>query len=139
MDFAGFTLFPSQMRRTIAQPEEQRIIGEILEAFGLTDRLPPHNKLRVELENPVPPGMPLWRAHETWNESYFPNVGTPEGFPRQGDAALCPAGLVKISVECIERETPGMGSHFGFGGVYLSLLVSVPECIVWDVRGEAAK
>lgn len=139
MDFAGFTLFPSHVRRTIAPPEEQRIIGEALERFGLLDRLPPHQKLRIELENPVAEGTPLWRAHGTWNEGYFPGIGTPEGFPRQENGALCPAGLVKVSVECIERETPGMGSHFGFEGLYLSVLVCVPERLIWDVRGEPAR
>lgn len=84
-------------------------------------------------------GTQLWRAHGTWNESYFPDIGTPKGFPRQENEALCPAGLVKVSVECIERETPGMGSHFGFEGFYLSVLVSIPERIIWDVRGEPAK
>jgi hypothetical protein len=139
MDFAGFTLFPSQVRRTIAQPEEQRVVGEVLERFGLVDRLPAHKKLRVELENSVTEGTQLWRAHGTWNESYFPDIGTPEGFPRQTTEARCPAGLVKVSVECIERETPGMGSHFGFEGFYLSALISIPERIIWDVRGEPAK
>ena len=139
MDFAGFTLFPSTMRRTVAQPDEQRVVGEALERFGLIDRLPPHKKLRVELENPVSAGTQLWRAHETWNECYFPNIATAKGFPRQDNDALCPAGLVKVSVECIERETPGMGSHFGFEGYYLSMLVSIPERIIWDVRGEPAK
>lgn len=138
MDFAGFTLFPSHMRRTIAMPEEQRRVGEILEQFELIGRLPPYNCLRVELENSVAAGTPLWRAHETWNERYFLNIGTPEGFPRQDNDALCPMGLVKISVECIERDTPGMGSHFGFEGYYLSMLVSIPDRIIWDVRGEPA-
>jgi hypothetical protein len=139
MDFTNFTLFPSHMRRTIAEPDEQRRVGEILEDFGLIGRLPAHKRLRVELENSVPAGTPLWRAHGRWNESYFPNVGAPEGFPRQDDTALSPPGLVKVSVECIDRETPGMGSHFGFEGLYLSVLVSVPERTVWDVRGERAK
>ena len=139
MDFTGFTLFPSHMRRAIAEAEEQRRVGEILERFGLVMRLPPHNRLRVELENPVPAGTALWRAHGTWNESYFPNVSTPDGYPRQDDMALCPAGLVKVSVACIERETPGMGSHFGFEGLYLSVLISIPERTIWDARGEPAK
>jgi hypothetical protein len=139
MDFTSFTLFPSHIRRTIAEPEEQRRVGEILEGFGLAGRVPPHNRLRVELENAVPAGTQLWRAHGTWNESYFPNIDTPEGFPRQDNEALCPAGLVKVSVDCIEREMPGMGSHFGFEGFYLSVLVSIPERVIWDVRGEPAK
>jgi hypothetical protein len=138
MDFAGFRLFPSHLRRTIADPEEQRRVGEILEASGLMGRFPPDKDLRVDLENPVPAGTPLWSAHGTWNEAYFRSIGTPDGSPRQDSAALCPAGLVKISVACIERETPGMSSHFGFEGVYLSVLVSIAEGVVWDVRAEAA-
>jgi hypothetical protein len=137
MDFAGFTLFPSHVRRTVAQPDEQRIVGEIIEQSGLIDRLPPHNTLRVELENAVPQGTALARAHETWADSYFPNVSTPPGFPRQDSATLTPPGIVKVSVECIERETPGMGSHFGFKGFYLSVLVSVADRAIWDARGEA--
>ena len=126
------------MRRTIAQPEEQQTVGEILERYGLVDRLPPHSKLRVELENVVPPGTPLSRAHETWTDSCFPSVTTPVGFPRQDIASRCPSGIVKVSVECIDRETPGMGSHFGFTGVYLSVLISIPERSIRDVRGEVA-
>lgn len=138
MEFAGFTLFPSHMRRTIAHPEEQRVVGEALERFGLIDQLPPHKKLRVELENAVPPGIELWRAHETWTQGYFPDVATPDGFPRQDAAALTPPGIVKVSVERINRETPGMGSHSGFEGLYLSVLVSISDSTVWDVRGEGS-
>jgi hypothetical protein len=138
MDFAGFTLVPTQMRRTVAQLEEQRIVGGILERDGLVERLPPSNQLRIELENAIPPGSPLWRAHDTWTQPYFPTIGTPPGFRRQENAALCPAGIVKVSVECIDRQTPGMGSHYGFIGFYLSVLVSIADHTIWDVRGEAA-
>ena len=138
MDFQGFTLFPSHPRRSVAEPEDQRIIGEILEREGLLAHVPEHKAMSVELHNPVPAGASLVQAHGDWTPAYFPELETLEGFPRQPDEALCPHGLVKLSVECVTRGTGGMSSHYGFEGYYLSVLVSVAEGRIWDVRGEPA-
>ena len=136
MNFAGFTLSPSYLRRTTAQPEELQTVGEILEKFGLLEHVPPHNDLRVELGKVVPASTSLCSAHETWSESYFPSIQTPDGFPRQPDETLCPPGLVQVTLDCIEQTIPGMGHHYGYDGYYLSLLVSIPEQRIWDARGE---
>lgn len=46
--------------------------------------------------------------------------------------------LVHVTVSVIEKHTPGMGSHFGFEGYFLSLLVSPGARTIWDARGEPA-
>ena len=138
MDFRGFTLYPSHQRRSIAEPTHQRVIGEILERAALLEHLPEHKALRVELHNPVPVGASLVQAHGDWTPAYFSKIETPEGFPRQADDARCPDGLVKVVIECVVRGTGGMSSHYGFEGYYLSVLVSVPEGRIWDVRAEPA-
>ncbi|HSV15140.1 MAG TPA: hypothetical protein VLI90_12850, partial [Tepidisphaeraceae bacterium] len=71
-------------------------------------------------------------------EAYFPNVPTPIDLPRQDLRAVCPAGIVRITIDCIVRNTGGIASFFGFEGFYLRLLVSVPQQIIWDARGEEA-
>ncbi len=136
MNFAGFALYPSSLRRTTAQPDELRAVGEILEKSGVLEHLPPHNDLGVELGKVVPAGASLCAAHETWSENYFPSIQTPDGFPRQPNETRCPPGLVRVTVDCIQQTIPGMGHHYGYDGYYLSLLVSIPERRIWDARGE---
>jgi hypothetical protein len=138
MEFCGFTLYPSSARRLIAELDEQRVVGQILERADLIRYLPSHKKLRVNLENPIAIGASLADAHGEWTEDYFPRVETLNPFPRQPQGTACPPGLVRVSVECINRETPGMSSHFGFNGYFLSLLISLPEGRIWDARGEPA-
>jgi hypothetical protein len=138
MNFRGFTLEPSHQRHSIAKPDEQRTIGGILERERLIEGLPAHKTLRIELHNNIPFGTPISQAHAMWTESYFPKVETPAGFPRQPNTALCPEGLVKLVVECINKGTGGMSSHYGFEGYYLSVLVSLDKARIWDVRGEPA-
>jgi len=136
MNFEGFELYPSYLRRDTMQPEELQVVGEILERFRLLEHLPPHNDLRVELSEEVPPGTPLCAAHRTWADHFFESVETPEGFPRQPNGTLCPPGLVQVWVDCIKQTIPGMGHHYGYDGYYLSLLISIPDQRIWDARGE---
>jgi hypothetical protein len=138
MDFTGFTLYPSAARTKITTAAEQREVGEILEHDRLIEHLPRHKMLRIELENEVVSGTSLVKAHGSWKETYFQTIQTPPGLPRQPFDAVCPAGIVKVAVACIDRHTPGMGSHFGFKGYYLSVLVSLLEQRIWDARGQPA-
>lgn len=77
-------------------------------------------------------------AHNEWNESYFPSLETPPELPRQPLDIKTPAGLVHITVSAIKKRTPGMDSHFGFEGYFLSVLLSPGEHAIWDARGEGA-
>ncbi|HYU42778.1 MAG TPA: alpha/beta hydrolase [Vicinamibacteria bacterium] len=86
----------------------------------------------------VTAGSTLDVAHANWTRAHVGEVRTPSGLPRQAPYARCPAGLVRVSVECIERRSGGMSSYYGFEGYFASLLVSVDEAAVWDARGEPA-
>ena len=135
MTFQGFEITSSPSRSTPAGDDDLRRAGEILEREGLAGRVPAHQFLRVLLGNAVAAGSSLAAAHDQWVPTYFGKIGTLDGFPRQAEGVVCPAGLVRVSVDCVERTIGGMG-YWDFAGYYLSLLVSVTEGRIWDARGE---
>jgi hypothetical protein len=136
MTFHGFDLDVSPSRATAAAQDEMRQVGEILERENLISRVPAHRFLRVLLGKPVAAGASLAAAHDLWQPGYFGKVGTLEGFPRQPEDIVCPAGLVGVSVDCVVQTIGGMGPYWDFAGYYLSLLVSLDEGRIWDARGE---
>lgn len=38
----------------------------------------------------------------------------------------------------VERQSGGMSSHFDFEGLFVSLLLSIPDGAIWDARAESA-
>jgi hypothetical protein len=135
----GFTVGVSQFRDTPTSPDLLRDIQQILESGRALDRLPSCRELVVELEEDVPAGATLIRAHRGWLPMGFSRLTTPSGLPRQPNEIVCPAGLVRVSIRCVRRWTPGMGSHYGFRGRYWSVLIHVREREIWDVRAERAE
>jgi hypothetical protein len=136
MEFKRFKVLPLEGR--LVEPAEQKAIGEVLEAANVLDYIPYGSEVLVEVGRPITSGLTVAAAHNEWRESYFPNVETPSPLPRQAADAKTPSGLVHVTVSAINRRTPGMGSHFGFEGYFLSLLVSPSEKAIWDARGERA-
>jgi hypothetical protein len=132
----GFKVLPLEGRPVDAT--EQRAVGEIIEAAIVLDHITRGAEVVVEVGRQIPSGLTPAEAHGQWRESYFPNVQTPVALPRQAFDGTTPAGLVHVLVSAVEKRTPGMGSHFGFEGYLLSLLVSLNERAIWDARGEQA-
>lgn len=112
---------------------------EILAAERVWELLPTCGDTRARAEAMVPPGVSLAEAHETWLPGYLDERPGLVPLQRQPAGALTPAGLVRVVIECVEAPSGGMSSHFGFRGLFVSLLVSVPQGCVWDVRCEPAR
>jgi len=136
MDFKGFNVLPAEGR--LVESAEQKAVGETLEAAKVLGCIPPASEVLVEVGRRVPAGSTLAAAHDEWNESYFPSLETPPELPRQPLDINTPAGLVHVTVSAIKKRTPGMDSHFGFEGYFLSVLLSPGEHAIWDARGEGA-
>lgn len=136
MEFNGFKVLPLEGR--LVEPTEQRIVGKVVEDAKILEHLPRGSEVLVEVGRQIVSGLTPALAHSEWRESYFPNVETPPQLPRQPLDATTPASMVHVTVSVIERRTPGMGSHFGFQGYFLSLLISLAEKVIWDARGERA-
>ena len=110
-------------------------VDNFIEQYGLIELLPNCNEIVFEIGNEIPSGkLQLWQAHATWTENWFAKTATPEGFCRQEMDASLPDGLRKLSANCIVERSGGMGSHFGFIGTYVSLLLSLDTNTVWDAR-----
>jgi hypothetical protein len=113
-------------------------VRQILEEGNVLERLPASQETVVTVGPEVTAGSTLDVAHATWTRAYCGQVETPGGLPRQPAYARCPAGLVHVTVECLDRRSGGMSSYYGFEGYFASLLISVEEGVVWDGRGEIA-
>jgi hypothetical protein len=113
-------------------------VRRILQRDDVLERLPASRETVVTIGPQVTAGATLDIAHATWTRSYCGEVETPGHLPRQPAYARCPAGLVHVTVQCIDRRSGGMSSYYGFDGYFASLLISVEEEVVWDARGEAA-
>lgn len=112
--------------------------NRIVLSTNLLKFLPVLTQIEIRVEDHIPVGTSLAKAHRIWQEKYLPSVSTPDGLPRQKEQALCPRNLVRLAVDCIEERNPGMGSYYGFTGYYLSVLVLTNKEIIWDARGERA-
>jgi hypothetical protein len=123
----------------IANPSEQQLVREILEKSRILNPAGEVREIDVEIAARVPAGTSLVAAHATWNAPYFPELQTPDGLPRQLLEAITPEDLLRVEVSLIQRRCPGMGSHFGFKGDYLSLLILVKTKSLWDARQDRAK
>lgn len=134
MDFNGFVVRPAP--NTFVPLARQQRIGDILERCDLPHRAPPSAEIVALIEGDIAPGTPLVDAHRIWQPQRIAHLTTPDGFPRQPEDAPCPRGIVRVCVECVERRTGGMGSHFGFDGYILSLLVDIDHGTIWDARRE---
>jgi hypothetical protein len=137
MEFAGFKVVPLEGR--FVEVAEQRAVAEIVQEAKVMEHVPRAAEIVVEVGRRVAGGTPVVAAHKEWQESHFPKIETPPSLPRQPTDAKTPYELVHVTICLINRRTPGMGSHFGFEGYFLSLLVSLDEKKIWDARGEEAK
>jgi hypothetical protein len=136
MEFREFRLFPLEGR--MVDVEEQATIGRVLENARVIEQLPRGREVLVEVGRQIAAGLAPVAAHGEWREGYFEKVDTPASLPRQPLDARSPPGLVHVTVSVIEKYTPGMGSHFGFEGYFLSLLISPGRKEIWDARGQKA-
>jgi hypothetical protein len=115
-----------------------RRAGEILDREGLWELLPPCREVRASAEAVVAEGTPLAEAHRIWRAAYLAGLPGLGELQRQAADAVAPAGLVRVAVECVDEPSGGMSSFHGFRGTFVSLLVSLPQGCVWDVRVEPA-
>ena len=116
----------------------QQAVAETIERERVLSYLPSTPSVFVWVGGEISRGSTLEEAHANWTALGVARAETPVDLPRQPSSARCPAGIIRVVVECIERRTVGMGSYYGFEGYYASLLVIAEERKVWDVRGEKA-
>ena len=116
-----------------------RRVCEILEQEQLSRFLPETPEHRVRVEALLEPGLSLAAAHSIWQEAYLVTLPGVAPFGSQPADAVTPAGIVRVSCECVNGVSGGMSSYHGFRGYFVSLLVSIPQGCVWDSRVEAAE
>ena len=95
-------------------------------------------KIRFRIGPSIQISTSLADAHRTWLPRYLSKLASISDFPFRNSSETCPEGLTRISVECIMKENPGMGSFYGFQGYFISLLVDLEKSEIWDARGEEA-
>ena len=98
-------------------------VGEILEQEQLLRFVPDAPEYRLRVEAVLEPGLSLAAAHSIWQEAY---LGTLPGVPPlaiQPANAVTPAGIARVSCECVWGVSGGMSSYHGFRGYFVSLLV----------------
>lgn len=130
----------------ILPARNQRIDGitrENVKAFlvkhSIIERLPKCNEIEVEIHEPISDSnIPIHKIHKTWTASGMLNAQTIAEFPGKYDHSRRPKDLMKIAICCIDKRTGGMSSQFGFTGLYVSLLISLSEDLIWDVRSDNA-
>ena len=116
----------------------RRRVKDILRAERLEDALPLGTVPTARIIAPVMTDTVVTAAYPTWTAHGVEHARTLPGFTQQPASAVVPANTWRVEVECVGRSTGGMGSHFGFDGVFVALLVAVDEGRIWDVRADAA-
>lgn len=86
---------------------------------------------------PVRAGANLAEAHVQWPMAAVAQLETPAGLPRRPQGVRCPAGLCRVTVDCITADRGDYRNmYYAFDGFYLSLLVLEANDVIWDARGE---
>lgn len=122
----------------IASPEKRDLVAALLESSALLDAYPSVVEIDVWIGRLIEEGSSLAKAHEIWQPAAFERIDAIPGFPFREAEESCPGGLTQISIDFVDKRTPGMGSFFGFKGYFMSLLANLSDLSVWDARGESA-
>jgi hypothetical protein len=115
-----------------------RRVREIFQREQVRSFLPQTPQYRVRIEAVLPAGMALAAAHANWQPAYLEQLQGLPRYARQRAGATTLDGLVRVTCECIQRQSGGMSSYYGFEGYFVSLLVSVQDGYIWDTRLETA-
>ena len=115
-------------------------IQEVFEAERVHDNLPLGTMLTARVAARVPEGSTVAEAHPVRLRDAVDGLHAVPPFPKQPPAAIVPADVYRVEIECADPTLPagGMSTQFGYIGVFVSLLVSLGPGIVWDARAEAA-
>ena len=119
---------PDAVRRRV-----KAIVRERLE-----DALPLGTVPTARIIGPVTADTVVTAAYPIWTAYGVEHAGALPGFTQQPASAVVPANTWLVEVECVARSTGGMGSHFGFDGVFVALLVAVDDERIWDMRATTA-
>lgn len=112
--------------------------GRILESEQVARLLPETERTAVRIEAVLPPGLSLDAAHSNWPAALLESLAGLPPLAQQAPGAITPPGLVRLSCACVNEATAGP-SRYGYRGYFVSILISIPEACIWDVRLEEAK
>lgn len=118
--------------------EVQAAVKRALEGEQVAGLLPRAGSRTAFIERLIPSGATLSEAHDLWRIEALPKLDVIPGLPLREPGTRCPAGLVRVVVECVEKRSGGMSSFYGFEGYFASLLIEVGAARIWDARGERA-
>ena len=113
-------------------------IKRFIKKHHVLERLPSCNAIEIEMFEPISEPCLLHKAHKTWTITGFLQANPISEFPHQPNNSICSKDLTRLSICCIEKRSGGMGSHFGFIGTYVSMLISLVDDVIWDVRSNEA-
>jgi len=126
-----------EARRRFPREVRDRV-SEILTAENLADALPAGTSAKATIVAEIEQGTTIAFAHPTWKPESVGVVGGLPPYPRRPVLETLPRGIMRVEIDAVERTSGGMSSHFGFIGIYASLLVSLTERKIWDARAEEA-
>ena len=118
--------------------EEVAAIVEALNRAGVAAALPMGTIGEVSLRGPVQPGSVVAQAHPTWTNDAVTRARALPPYPKRRGDDVVPPAILGVNVDAVARLSGGMGSHFGYEGLYVSILLSMPEGTVWDARAAEA-
>lgn len=115
-------------------------VQHVLRAERLHDRLPWGTMLTARIVAHVPEGVTVSEAHPVRPGEAVDRMNALPPFPKRPATSIVPADVYRVEIECADPTLPagGMSTHFGYIGVFVSLLVSLGPGLVWDARAEAA-
>ncbi len=110
----------------------------LISGLRLADHLPCCWESRLTIEGEVPDRTLIEDAHPNWRREATSSIGPLPPFPHLAPGTPCPDGIVRLTVECVQRPAHGMGRYYPYEGYFFSLLVQAASCEVFDARGEKA-
>jgi hypothetical protein len=117
--------------------EMRKIVYKVFDHYQLLEKFRGYRKYFIYVSDQVLVKQTVKEAHKIWTDLL--RLDTFENIPHQKSDALCVENLLLVQFECIHKQTPNMGSWYGFKGYFLSLLIDSKNLSIWDARGEVTK
>jgi hypothetical protein len=136
MEFQGFEIKPRP--NILIGIENQRIVGRILESQNILKYLPKTKVYEVTVGPEINDSTPLPKAHGNWKSEYFQKIKGVDNLPQKSLDSVCPAGCILATIDCVNKRHQGMGSHYGYSGYFVSLIILKTDLLIWDTRIEVA-
>jgi hypothetical protein len=129
---------PAQNLNHLLSEADRDGILAVFNKYKLDEVYIPEKEIVISCRNVVEKDADVHSGHKLWKQRHPAHLNTPNGLPRLEGNAAAGGRLHQVSVEYVDRHSPGFFSCYGYIGYYLSVIADLEKKTIVDARGEMA-